>query len=677
MSYLPIKANETELPVDIVMVMPEAYVDHPSFGHAIVSRLLESYGLSVGMISLPLTDKDYCEFGEPRYGFFVSGGVVDSMVNNYTVAKKKRTRDVYAEGGVYGKRPDRCVDVYCKNLKRLFPDSPIVIGGIEASLRRFAHYDYWSDSVLPSIMATSGADLLIYGMGEVPIQEIAESLLRGIPLKSIRDVRGTCYLESYDKLSDRIKNDLASRNAIFCPSYEDVKNDKLQYVKAFNIQSENSDYIRGKTILQKQGDKYLVENPPQRPCTEEELDYVYALPYMRNYHPSYINGVPALEEVKFSITSHRGCFGGCNYCALTYHQGRIIQKRSKTSIVDEAKTLVKDSEFKGYIHDVGGPTANFRNPSCDTQSKNGVCAKKQCIGYRPCSNLKVDHSEYLDILRELRNIERVKKVFIRSGIRFDYLMMDKDETFINELVKHHISGQLKVAPEHVVDDVLKAMNKPNFDVYKMFKLKYDSLNAKYGKKQFLVPYLISSHPASTLKDAVKVAEYLNSIGYMPEQVQDFYPTPSTKSTCMYYTGINPDTMEQVYVPRDNHEKRLQRALLQYRKKENYYLVKEALELAGREDLIGFNKECLIKPLDDIKRVNGSTKSSETHTDKSQKVGLQRTNGEYKKDQGKTDKFKSNTGRNTNKNKAYNPNNNKSSFVNKTNSVKRSSNKKGR
>lgn len=675
MSYLPIKANETELPVDIVMVMPEAYVDHPSFGHAIVSRLLESYGLSVGMISLPMTDKDYCEFGEPRYGFFVSGGVVDSMVNNYTVAKKKRTKDVYAEGGVYGKRPDRCVDVYCKNLKRLFPDSPIVIGGIEASLRRFAHYDYWSDSVLPSIMATSGADLLIYGMGEVPIKEIAGLLKRGVPLKSIRDVRGTCYLESYDKLSDRIKNDLTSRNAIFCPSYDDVKKDKLQYVKAFNIQSENSDYIRGKTLLQKQGDKYLVENPPQRPCTEEELDYVYALPFMRNYHPSYTNGVPALEEVKFSITSHRGCFGGCNYCALTYHQGRIIQKRSKTSIVDEAKTLVKDSEFKGYIHDVGGPTANFRNPACDTQEKNGVCAKKQCIGYRSCTNLKVDHSEYLDILRELRSIERVKKVFIRSGIRFDYLMMDKDETFINELVKHHISGQLKVAPEHVVDDVLKAMNKPNFDVYKRFKLKYDSLNAKYGKKQFLVPYLISSHPASTLKDAVKVAEYLNSIGYMPEQVQDFYPTPSTKSTCMYYTGINPDTMEQIYVPRDNHEKRLQRALLQYRKKENYYLVKEALELAGREDLIGFDKKCLIKPMDEIKRVNGSTKASEEISDKG-KFSANKSDGEYKKSKhGGVDKFKSSGGHKANN--KFNTNNNKSSFVNKTNGVKKKNDKKMR
>lgn len=596
MSFLPIKRNEANLPLDIVLISADAYVDHPSFGHAIVSRLIEYAGLSIGIIAMPEEDSDYTEFGEPRYGFMVSGGVVDSMVNNYNVSKKKRTRDVYAEGGEYGHRPDRCVNVYCRNLKRLFPDSAIVIGGIEASLRRFAHYDYWDDKVLPSILLSSGADLLIYGMGEVPITEICEMLKRGIPLKKIRNVRGTCYMDKYDNLSNKLRAEIESGKCVFCPSADEVMRDKTLYVKAFNIQSRNCDFYSAKTLLQKHGEKYLVQNPPQRPCTTQELDTVYSLPYMREYHPAYIKGVPALEEVKYSITSHRGCFGSCNYCALTYHQGRVIQKRSKQNIVNEAKLFTAKSDFKGYIHDVGGPTANFRNPSCDKQTKSGVCTDRPCIGYKPCPNLKVEHSEYLDVLRELRKIEGIKKVFIRSGIRFDYLMMDDDDTFLIELIRHHISGQLKVAPEHVVDKVLATMNKPAFSVYKQFKKRYDELNAKYGKKQYLVPYLISSHPGSTLDDAIKVAEYLKSINYMPEQVQDFYPTPSTKSTCMYYTGINPDTMEEVYVARSKDEKAKQRALLQYRKKENYHIIKAALEEAGRTDLIGNSDDCLIKPI---------------------------------------------------------------------------------
>lgn len=594
MSFLPIKREEAELPVDIVLISADAYVDHPSFGHAIVSRLIEYSGLSIGIVAMPEKDSDYMEFGTPRYGFMVSGGVVDSMVNNYTVSKKKRTRDVYAEGGEYGHRPDRCVNVYCRAIKRLFPDSAIVIGGIEASLRRFAHYDYWDDTVLPSVLLSSGADLLIYGMGEVPILEICEMLKRGIPLKKIRDIRGTCYLDNYDNLSSKLKRDIESAQCVFCPSYAEVSSDKALYVKAFNMQSHNCDYHTAKTLLQKHGEKYMVQNPPQRPCTTQEMDIVYSLPYMREYHPSYTRGVPALEEVKFSITSHRGCYGGCNYCALTYHQGKVIQKRSKENIVSEAELFTQKSDFKGYIHDVGGPTANFRDPACEKQKKLGVCSDRQCIGYKPCSNLRVDHSEYLDVLRALRKIEGIKKVFIRSGIRFDYLMMDNDDAFLIELIKHHISGQLKVAPEHVVDKVLAAMNKPAFTVYKNFKKRYDNLNAKYGKKQFLVPYLISSHPGSTLQDAIKVAEYLKSINYMPEQVQDFYPTPSTKSTCMYYTGINPDTMENIFIAKTKEEKAKQRALLQYRKKENYYIVKAALEEAGREDLIGNGEKCLIK-----------------------------------------------------------------------------------
>lgn len=574
----------------------EAYCDHPSFGTAIITRMLEHEGFLVAIISQPQKDSDYTEFGCPKYGFFVSSGVVDSMVNNYTVAKIPRTRDVYSEGGDVGKRPDRAVTVYTRTLKRLFPNTPVVIGGIEASLRRFAHYDYWADKVLPSILVDSGADLLIYGMGETPILDIASRIKKGIPLNKMRDIEGICYLERFENLSKKLKSQIEEHSALFCPSFEEVVESKKSYVKAFNMQSQNNDHLTGKILLQKQVDgKYLVQNIPQRACSVEEMDMVYSLPYERTYHPMYTRGVPAIEEVKFSVTSQRGCFGGCSYCAITYHQGRIIQKRSKESIIREVKIFTQDKDFKGYVHDVGGPTANFRNIACKYQKKSGVCLKKNCIGYKPCANLEVSHTEYLDLLRELRELEGVKKVFIRSGIRYDYLMMDSSDEFLIELIKHHVSGQLKVAPEHTEDSVLKLMNKPPFRVYKEFKAKYDSINQRLGKKQYLVPYLISSHPGCTIADAVRLAEYLKSINYMPEQVQDFYPTPSTKSTCMYYTGLNPDTLEEIFVPKSKEEKRMQRALLQYRKKENYDIVHKALELAGRKDLIGFGANCLIKP----------------------------------------------------------------------------------
>ncbi len=596
MSFLPITKSEVgDRQVDIVYVIGEAYVDHPSFGHAIVSRLLQSLGIDVAIIPQPQNDSDFSRFGQPKYGFMVSSGVVDSMVNNYTVAKIKRTRDVYSEGGDVGKRPDRCVDIYCNALKRLYPDTPVVIGGIEASLRRFAHYDYWKDIVLPSILVSSKADLLIYGMGERPLKEIFDMVKKGVPLDKIKDVRGTCYLSSYDNLSAKLKKAIEEHSVVFSPSYEQVKADKLQYVQAFNAQYSNNDPYYGKTLLQKHGDKYLVQNPMQYPLSVKEMDEIYNLPYERTYHPSYTKGVPAIEEVKYSLTSVRGCFGACNYCAIAFHQGRIVQKRSKENIVKEAESFVADKDFKGYIHDVGGPTANFRDPACEKQKTVGVCKDKSCIGYKPCPAMKVDHREYLDLLKTLRQIEGIKKVFIRSGIRFDYLMYDEDREFMYELIKHHISGQLKVAPEHISDATLQAMNKPPFEVYLKFKDKFDSINKKLGRKQYLVPYLISSHPGCTLKDAIRLAQYLKSIGYMPEQVQDFYPTPSTKSTCMYYTGINPDTMKPIYVAKTKKEKTYQRALMQYRKKSNYEIIVEALKEAGRQDLIGFGEDCLVKP----------------------------------------------------------------------------------
>ncbi len=626
--FLPVTREELGCQPDIVYVIGEAYVDHPSFGHAIVSRVIEQEGLKIAMLPQPMSDSDYQRFGQPKYGFFVTSGVVDSMVNNYTVAKIRRTRDVYSEGGEMGRRPDRCVDVYCRNLKRLYPDSPIVIGGIEASLRRFAHYDYWADKVLPGILVSSGADLLIYGMGERPLREICTMLKRGIPLSKIRDVRGTCYLSKFDDLSKKLRQEIEQGEVAFCPSFENVSTNKAEYVKAFNEQAKNNDAIVGRVLVQKHGDRYLVQNKMQFPLTSKEMDEVYSLPYERTYHPMYTKGVPAIEEVKFSLTSVRGCFGNCNYCAITYHQGRVVQKRSKENIVEEAKKLIADKDFKGYIHDVGGPTANFRDPACHKQLKQGVCTTRNCMGWQKCPALEVSHEEYIDLLRTLRSLEGVKKVFVRSGIRFDYIMYDKSDRFLRELVEHHVSGQLKVAPEHVSDNVLSKMNKPPFSVYLDFKKKFDEINQKLNKKQYLVPYLISSHPGCTLEDAINLALYLKSINYMPEQVQDFYPTPSTRSTCMYYTGIDPDTMKEVYVPRTKEEKMMQRALMQYRKKTNYHIVKEALIRAGRTDLIGFGEHCLIKPTHEEAVANRYGK--QTNERKSGKI-----NGRTAKTQGGT------------------------------------------
>jgi len=595
MPFLPITKEEFGGAIpDFILISADAYVDHPSFGHAIISRLIEWAGFSVGIIAQPQKDEDYLRLGTPRYGFFVSGGVVDSMVNNYTVAKIRRTTDVYSEGGEYGKRPDRAVTVYTKALKRLFPSVPVVIGGIEASLRRFAHYDYWSDSVMPSVLLSSGADLLMYGMGERPLLDMLSLVKKGVPLDRIKDVRGTAYYSPFKDLSEKTKERFKEK-ARFCPSYEEVLSSKEKYAKAFKLQSENSDYITGEMLVQKHGEGYVVQNPPQRPLTTEEMDFVYSLPFMRDYHPSYTRGVPAIKEVKYSIASVRGCFGECSYCALTYHQGRRIQNRSKDSILQEAKRMTEDPDFKGYIHDVGGPTADFYGDACPKQEKCGVCKDRHCIGYDPCKNLRVHHEEYLDILRSLRALKGVKKVFVRSGVRFDYIMYDKDRTFFRELVEHHVSGQLKVAPEHCSEKVLSYMNKPSFGLYLRFKKEYEEINDTLGKEQYLVPYFISSHPGSTLQDAIALAEYLHSIHSVPEQVQDFYPTPSTKSTCMYYTGLNPDDMSPVYVPKTREEKREQRALLQYGKPENYEIVYAALVKAGRTDLIGTAPSCLIRP----------------------------------------------------------------------------------
>ncbi len=596
MPFLPItRENEDEV-FDFVMISADAYVDHPSFGHAIISRIVEDEGFTIGIIPQPQKDADYMRLGCPKYGFLVSGGVVDSMVDNYTVAKIRRDRDEYSPGGKAGLRPDRAVTVYSRALKRLFAGVPVLIGGIEASLRRFAHYDYWADKVMPSILIDSKADLLMFGMGERTMREILALVHKGIPLSGIKDVRGTAYyVPSFEKLSTKMKERFTDGTVSFCPTFEEVCEDKKMYVKAFNVQHRNADPLNGKTVVQKHGGGYVIQNQGSLPMTPPDLDRVYALPYMRAWHPSYKEGVPALSEVKFSITSVRGCFGGCSYCALTYNQGRIVQKRSKESIVEEAQKFVTEPDFKGYIHDVGGPTANFRDPACAKQEKCGACKDRNCIGYERCANLRIDHREYVDILRALRQIDGVKKVFIRSGIRFDYLMCDEREDFFKELVKYHVSGQLKVAPEHCVDSVLKLMNKPPFAEYLAFKKRFDDYTKKIGMEQFLVPYLISSHPGCTLADAVKLAEYLKSINYMPEQVQDFYPTPSTKSTCMYYTGIDPDSGEEVYVPRTRGEKALQRALLQYRRPENRQKVMDALIRSGREDLIGYGKECLIVP----------------------------------------------------------------------------------
>ena len=612
--------------LDFVYVIGDAYVDHPSFGHAIISRVLEAHGYTVGIISQPdwKDDHSISILGEPRLGFLVAAGNMDSMVNHYTVSKKRRSTDAYTPGGVMGKRPDYATITYCNLIRRNYKKTPIIIGGIEASLRRLAHYDYWSDSLKRSILLDSGADLLLYGMGERSIVEVADALNSGLLVRDITFIDGTVY-------KTRKKEDIY--DAIFLPDYSELKADKKNYAKSFYVQYQNTDPFSGKRLAESYDYKtFVVQNPPSKPLTIEEMDDVYALPYMRTYHPSYekAGGVPAISEVKFSLVSNRGCFGGCSFCALTFHQGRIIQVRSHESIIEEAKMLTKEPDFKGYIHDVGGPTANFRAPACKKQLKHGACPNKQCLFPKPCDNLIADHRDYRALLKQLRALPGVKKVFIRSGIRFDYLLADKDQSFLKELCEYHVSGQLKVAPEHISDAVLKYMGKPENSVYRRFVQSYQKMNEKIGRKQFLVPYLMSSHPGSTLKEAVELAEFLRDFGYMPEQVQDFYPTPSTLSTCMYYTGVDPRTMEPVYTAVNPHEKAMQRALIQYRNPKNYELVSEALHKAGRTDLIGFDKKCLIRP----RNIQSSSSTQKSDSGKKQQK-FQKSQKQQKPQQKKT------------------------------------------
>ena len=577
--------------VDFVYVCGDAYVDHPSFGHAVITRLLEAHGYKVGIIAQPdwKEKTSVMEYGEPRLAFLVSAGNMDSMVNHYSVSKRPRRTDAYTPGGVMGKRPDYAAVVYGNLIRQTYKKTPVILGGIEASLRRMAHYDYWSDRLKRSVLLDSGADLISYGMGERSILEIAEALEAGIDVKDLTFIPGTVFrAKSLDSVYD----------PVILPGFEEMKQDKLLYARSFYTQYCNTDPIKGRCLAEPYGEHlYVVQNPPSRPLSQEEMDEVYGYPYMRTYHPSYEKdgGVPAIAEVKFSLISNRGCFGGCSFCALTFHQGRILQTRSHESLLDEAVKMTEDPDFKGYIHDVGGPTANFRQPSCDKQLQHGVCKNRQCLYPKPCRNLKADHKDYVRLLRKLREIPKVKKVFIRSGIRFDYVMADPDDTFFRELCAYHVSGQLKVAPEHVSDAVLSRMGKPENKVYQAFVKKYKRINQELGKDQYLVPYLMSSHPGSTLKEAVELAEYLRDLGYMPEQVQDFYPTPSTISTCMYYTGVDPRDMKPVYVPKNPHEKAMQRALIQYRDPKNYNLVLEALKKAGRMDLVGYDRHCLLRP----------------------------------------------------------------------------------
>ena len=631
---------------DFVYVIGDAYVDHPSFGHAIISRVLESFGYKVGIISQPdWKNKESINIlGKPRLAFLVMGGNMDSMVNHYSVSKKRRAMDAFSPGGVMGKRPDYATIVYCNLIRQTYKDVPIIVGGIESSLRRLSHYDYWSNKVKRSLLLDSGADLLIYGMGEKSVVEVADALNSGIEVKDITYIDGTVY-----KTKD-LEN---VYDYTMLPSFDDVVLSKEEYAKSFYIQYQNTDPYSGKRLVEKYKDYlYVVQNPPSKPLTQMEMDDIYDLPYMRTYHPVYEKdgGIPAISEVKFSLVSNRGCFGGCNFCALTFHQGRIIQTRSHESIIKEAKLLVEDKDFKGYIHDVGGPTANFRHKACKKQETHGACPNKQCLFPKPCNNLYVDHKDYISLLRKLRKIPKVKKVFVRSGIRFDYLMADKDDTFLKELVENHISGQLKVAPEHICDNVLNLLGKPSNNVYEGFVKKYEQMNKKLGKKQFLVPYLMSSHPGSTLENAIELAEYIRDMGYLPEQVQDFYPTPATISTCMYYTGLDPRTMKKVYITSSPHEKAMQRALVQYRKPENYDLVKEALLKCGRNDLIGFTKECLIPP----RKINHELKKNDKKNGK-KNVELNKPNN------------KNNTGRN---NKIGNKNNSKNNRNGKNNKTKK-------
>ena len=577
--------------LDFVYVCGDAYVDHPSFGHAIISRVLESHGYTVGIISQPdwHSAEEFKRLGKPKYAFLVAAGNIDSMVNRYTVNKKVRSDDSYSPGGKGGMRPDRATIVYCNRIREAYPGVPMIIGGIEASLRRFAHYDYLDNKVRRSILLDTRANVLIYRMGEKAIVRLADAMRDG---KSLADtnVDGCCYIKkTLDTVGDYIE----------LPSCEEVSTDKRKYAEATKIEYDNQDPIRAKVLVQKHFDRYLIQNKPMMPLNTKELDAVYSLPYMRTWHPMYdkYGGVPAIEEVKFSITNTRGCYGSCNFCALTFHQGRIVQSRSEKSVINEATQMTWDPDFKGYIHDVGGPTANFYGPGCDKQMKVGTCTDRRCLYPKPCPNLKVTHKKYLDLLRKVRAIPGIKKVFIRSGIRYDYLISDKDDEFFGELIQHHISGQLKVAPEHISENVLKYMGKPGRKVYDRFCDKFYALNQKYGKKQFLVPYLMSSHPGSTLNDAIELALYIKKHNLHPEQVQDFYPTPFTISTCMFYTGLDPFTMQEVYVPRDMEEKRMQRALLQFRNPDNIPLVIKALKKAGREDLIGYTKDCLVRPME--------------------------------------------------------------------------------
>ncbi len=621
--FLPISRDEISAlgwdRPDFVYVTGDAYIDHPSFGVSIISRVLEDAGFRVAILSQP--DYKSCdafrEFGKPRLGFLVTAGNIDSMVAHYTVSKKKRTYDYYSPAGRAGLRPDRATIVYCNRIREAYGDVPIILGGLEASLRRFAHYDYWSDKIRRSLLVDSRADILTYGMGENIILRIAQLLDKGVPIKKIRDVRGCVYMANPD---DKIHFDVAAEF-----DYNELKVNDRKYAEAFGVQYKNQDAISGKAIVERYDDKILVQNPPMPPLEREELDRVYALPYMRTYHPSYeaVGGVPAIEEVRFSIVHNRGCFGGCNFCALAFHQGRTVRSRSVKSVIDEAKKITELPDFKGYIHDVGGPTANFRYPACDKQLKCGVCADRKCLAPTPCKNIKVDHREYMDMISQIEALPKVKKVFIRSGIRFDYLMLDEDDSFFRKLVKDNVSGQLKVAPEHCASGVLGCMGKPDFSVYQRFRRRFFDITKDVGKEQYLVPYLMSSHPGSTLKDALELALCLKRDHYAPEQVQDFYPTPGTASTVMFRTGINPLTMKPVYVASDYHEKQLQRALLQYNRPQNYPLVREALRKLGREDLIGNSPECLVRP-----ESRGQSKANERHN----KNGRTKYNGKSKKNQ---------------------------------------------
>ena len=609
--------------VDFVYVIGDAYVDHHSFGPAIISRVLEANGYKIGIISQPdwKEEKSIQVFGRPRLGFIICAGNMDTMVNHYTVNKKRRKQDAYSPGGVMGKRPDRATIVYGNLIRKVYKDIPIIIGGIEASLRRLGHYDYWSDKLKRSILLDSSADILSYGMGEKSIVEIADALNSGINAKDITFIRGTVYkARNLEHLYE---------DYIMLPSYDEIVEKKENYAKSFYTQYCNTDPFVGKILVEKYKDyEYVIQNPASYPLTTEEMDYVYQLPYQRTYHPSYEKdgGIPAMKELKFSLVSNRGCFGGCSFCALTFHQGRIIQTRSHESIIEEAKIVTEDTEFKGYIHDVGGPTANFRHTACEKQKTKGVCVGKQCLFPKPCKNLNIDHKDYIELLRKLRKLPKVKKVFVRSGIRFDYAIHDKDSAFIKELCKYHVSGQLKVAPEHISDSVLQLMGKPENAVYEAFIKRYKKINEQLGMKQYVVPYLMSSHPGSTLKEAIELAEYIRDLGYMPEQVQDFYPTPSTISTCMYYTGLDPRTMEKVYVPKSHKEKEMQRALIQFRDPKNYDLVAEALRTAHRTDLIGFDSKCLIKPRNFHKNDEKSDKNKKKNNHKNLYGQPQKRNG---------------------------------------------------